>query len=245
MDATRIGCSGWSYPDWRGCFYPADLSEAEWFAYYASVFDTVEINNSFYQLPSAQTVSRWAAQAPVGFVYAVKANRYITHMKKLKDPERPLRLFLTRVRGLGAHLGPLLYQLPPHWRCDMGRLAAFLSLLPPDLAHVFEFRDSSWLCDEVFALLDRHGASLCVHDMSGVEVPRIAVGKAAYVRFHGTLPGYAGGYPSRVLNSWARWLTEQAEAGRTAFAYFNNDVAAQAVVDAQKLMAAVARLRTA
>ncbi len=231
----RIGCSGWSYPDWRGRFYPAELPEARWFAYYARTFDTVEINNSFYQLPSEKTVVHWAAQAPPGFLYAVKANRYLTHMKKLREPEQPLRQFLTRIAKLGDHLGPLLYQLPPNWRCNPERLRDFLALLPAAYVHVFEFRHQSWVNDAIFALLDQHGASLCVHDMSGIEVPRVAVGRIAYVRFHGTLPGYAGGYPKSVLRSWARWLEEQTAAGRPGFAYFNNDVAAQAVTDAQTL----------
>jgi uncharacterized protein YecE (DUF72 family) len=223
------------YADWRGRFYPAALRAADWFAYYAGVFDTVEINNTFYHLPAPAAVRHWATQAPDGFVYAVKVNRFITHMKKLAQPAPPLRQFLQRIRPLGASLGPLLYQLPPRWRCNPSRLADFLALLPDDLTHVFEFRDQSWLCDEVFALLDRHGASLCVHDMAGLDVPRLAVGRVAYVRFHGTLPPYAGAYSPAALRSWARWLSAQAAGGRPAFAYFNNDVAAQAVVDAQRL----------
>jgi uncharacterized protein YecE (DUF72 family) len=232
----RVGCSGWSYPHWRGPFYPQHLPEKEWFAYYTRAFDTVEINNSFYRLPSATTVAHWAQHAPAGFLYAVKVNRYITHMKKLKEPRQALRQFLTRMRPLRHFLGPLLYQLPPHWRCDAQRLRDFLALLPSDLVHVFEFRDATWLNDGVFALLEESGASLCVHDMPGIGVPRVAVGRVAYVRFHGTLPSYGGGYAEATLRSWARWLQGQADAGRGAFAYFNNDAGGQAVVDAQKLL---------
>jgi uncharacterized protein YecE (DUF72 family) len=239
--AIRIGCSGWSYPHWRGCFYPVDLPERAWFAHYARLFDTVEINNSFYQLPSARTVAHWCTQAPAGFIYALKANRYITHMKKLKEPQAALRQFLKRAGGLAEHLGPLLYQLPPNWRCDLGRLRSFLALLPAAFTHVFEFRDPTWLRDEVLASLDEFGASLCVHDMAGIEVPRLAVGRVAYVRFHGTLPAYAGGYPQITLRWWARWLREQARGGRPAFVYFNNDAGGRAVVDAQTLLRALRR----
>lgn len=240
--AIRIGCSGWSYPHWRGCFYPVDLPETAWFAHYAGVFDTVEINNSFYQLPSERTIAHWYAQAPAGFIYALKANRYITHLKKLKDAEPALPRFLKRVGALAEHLGPLLYQLPPNWRCDLGRLRDFLALLPTELTHVFEFRDPTWLCDEVLASLDQFDASLCVHDMAGIEVPRLGVGRVAYVRFHGTLPGYAGGYPETTLRGWARWLREQARGGRPAFVYFNNDAGGRAAVDAQTLLRALRRI---
>lgn len=230
---VRVGCSGWVYPHWRGPFYPPDLPEDAWFAHYARAFDTVEINSSFYGLPTPRTVAAWKAQAPPGFVYAVKANRFITHMKKLRQPRRPLRLFIGRMRGLGEHLGPVLYQLPPNWRCDPGRLEAFLRCLPAEGTHVFEFRHPSWLTDEVLSLLDRHGASLCVHDL--LDMPRLAVGRVAYVRFHGTQPWYAGGYGASALRSWARWLGAEAAAGRGGFAYFNNDAGGQAVVDARRL----------
>jgi uncharacterized protein YecE (DUF72 family) len=240
---VRIGCSGWIYPHWRERFYPKEIPQKQWFRHYASVFDTVEINNSFYHLPSEKAVAQWAEQAPFGFVYAVKVNRFITHMKKLKEPEGPLRNFVTRMRGLGEHLGPLLYQLPPHWNCNPARFRDFLDVLPPDLIHVFEFRDQSWVNDEIFAALEAHGASFCVHDMVGIEVPRVAVGPVVYVRFHGPLRLYAGGYSARTLSSWARWLSEQVATGRSAFAYFNNDREARAVLDAQTLRTAVERLR--
>ncbi|MGD0946820.1 MAG: DUF72 domain-containing protein [Candidatus Binatia bacterium] len=240
--AIRVGCSGWIYPHWRERFYPKELSQKEWFRHYAQTFDTVEINNSFYHLPSEKAVAQWKEQAPPGFVYAVKVNRFITHMKKLKEPQEPLRRFISRMRGLGEHLGPLLYQLPPHWNCNPERFSAFLDALPPELMHVFEFRHQSWINDQIFAALEAHGASLCVHDMIGIEIPRVAIGPVTYVRFHGTLPKYAGGYSDTVLSSWARWLQEQATAGQAAFAYFNNDAEAQAVFDAQKLRRQIGQL---
>jgi len=137
----------------------------------------------------------------------------------------------------------LLYQLPPHWRCDLVRLRDFLQSLPADLVHVFEFREQSWLTDEVFAVLDTHRASLCVHDMIGLSVPPVAVGPVAYVRFHGSGERYGGGYPLRGLRRWARWLRQQAAGGRPGFAYFNNDIDAHAVFDAQTLRRLLGRRR--
>ena len=137
---VRVGTSGWIYKHWRGLFYPERLSARRWFAFYAERFDTVEINNTFYRLPAAGVFAEWRGQAPPGFLYAVKASRFLTHMKKLKDPEEPLETILGRARGLGPHLGPVLYQLPPHWGCDAARLEQFIVRLPRDLTHVFAAR---------------------------------------------------------------------------------------------------------
>src|SRR5262249_50155662 len=178
-EKIHIGCSGWNYRHWRGRFYPEEQKPEQWFGFYAGVFDTVEINNTFYHLPAAQTFKAWRAQAPAGFIYAVKANRYLTHLKKLKDVRRPLKKFLDRARLLEEHLGPILYQLPPHWRLNRERLESFLDLLPEDLQSVFEFRDQSWMVEEVFELLDERGVSFCAHDLPGpdeLDVPRRAVG---------------------------------------------------------------------
>jgi len=132
----RIGTSGWVYAHWRGVFYPADLPQRDWFSFYAGSFDTVEINNSFYRLPPAATFETWRQQAPAGFVYAVKASRYLTHLKKLKDPEAPLTRFFEHAGGLGRTLGPVLYQLPPHWRVNLPRFEHFLASLPAGKTHV-------------------------------------------------------------------------------------------------------------
>ena len=149
----RIGCSGWQYQHWRNEFYPAELPQSCWFAHYVLSFDTVEINNSFYRLPPAETFDAWREQAPSGFVYAVKANRYLTQAKKLKDCAEPVARMMTPVRHLGSALGPILYQLPPSLRVNLARLEEFLTLLPPDLVHVFEFRDPSWYVPETLDLL--------------------------------------------------------------------------------------------
>src|SRR5919112_5310720 len=132
---ARVGCSGWQYKHWRGDFYPAGLPQARWFDHYADRFDTVEINNSFYRLPERATFAAWAERAPPDFVYAVKASRFLTHMKKLKDPEEPIERLFSRMRALGTHLGPVLYQLPPGWKLDHDRLEYFLQALPRGIRH--------------------------------------------------------------------------------------------------------------
>ena len=170
----RIGTSGWNYLHWRGPFYPTGLPTNRWFEHYAAVFDTVEINNTFYQLPELATFHHWREQAPPAFIYAVKANRYLTHQKKLSDPAESLQHFLGRVRILRPHLGPILYQLPPRWKRNIDRLARFCALLPRDLTHVFEFRDPDWLNDETYSILVAHSASLCIHDHCCPAISRTA-----------------------------------------------------------------------
>jgi uncharacterized protein YecE (DUF72 family) len=235
----RIGCSGWVYAHWRGLFYPQKLAARNWFQFYADHFDTVEINNSFYRLPSPETFDTWRAQAPAGFCYAVKANRFLTQAKKLKDCEEPLERMMIPFRHLEPKLGPVLYQLPPRFRLNLDRLERFLELLPTDVTNVFEFRDTSWLVEDVYTLLDRHEASFCAHDMIGLETPRIATGRAAYVRFHGGQGKYWGRYPDGRLLEWAKWMIEQARQGRTVWAYFNNDIDGHALRDAQTLKAMI------
>ena len=232
---VRIGCSGWVYRHWRGLFYPEKLAQARWFAFYAQTFDTVELNTSFYHLPRPETFTKWRDQAPAGFRYAVKASRFITHMKKLRDCDEPLDTLLTRARNLGAALGPILYQLPPSLHFDLERLDAFLTLLPSDLTHVFEFRHKSWYVDEAAALLDARGASFCAHDMPRLATPRLASGPVAYVRFHGGTGKYVGRYPDEALLSWADWIVAQARGGRDVWCYFNNDIGGHAVHDALTL----------
>jgi uncharacterized protein YecE (DUF72 family) len=235
--AIRVGCSGWIYRHWRGAFYPEKLAVNRWFGHYAETFDTVEINNSFYRLPAAATFGGWREQAPPGFRYAVKANRFLTQAKKLKDCEEPLARMLPAMRELGEALGPILYQLPPRFRINLERLESFLNLLPRDLAHVFEFRDPSWNEPAVLALLERYGVSFCAHDMPELATPRWASGRLAYVRFHGGVGKYWGRYSDEALIGWADWMVEQAKSGRAVWAFFNNDIDAHAIHDALTLRA--------
>jgi uncharacterized protein YecE (DUF72 family) len=242
VSQIHVGCSGWSYKHWRGIFYPEGLPQRLWFDRYAEEFDTVEINNSFYRLPQPETFEKWRDRAPPGFCYAVKANRYLTQAKKLNECEEPLQRMMTAVRHLGDRLGPMLYQLPPTLKCNLERLESFLRILPKDVTSVFEFRDKSWYVPETYALLDRYGASFCVHDMSSAASERIAVGPIVYVRFHGGVGKYWGRYSDEVLLSWTDWILNQAREGRAVWCYFNNDIHGHAIEDARTLKSMIRQM---
>jgi uncharacterized protein YecE (DUF72 family) len=222
--SVRIGTSGWIYPHWRGRFYPPELRAREWFAFYARTFDTVEVNNSFYRLPSAETFEAWRAQAPPGFHYAVKASRFLTHYKHLKDPQEPLRTFFERAAHLGGTLGPVLYQLPPRWRVNLERLEHFLAALPAGYTHVVELRDETWITEAVFQLLERYRVAHCIHDYYTLRVPLRVTAPPVYVRFHGDVD-HAGDYPEARLKTWAKRIAEWQSEGLDVYAYFNNDAA--------------------
>lgn len=240
----RIGCSGWNYKSWKTRFYPADLPPSRWLAYYASVFDTVEANGTFYRLPEIETFAAWREQTPPGFLMAVKASRFLTHMKRLRNPEEPLDRLLSRAQGLGPRLGPLLYQLPPDFERDFERLEPFLRALPATirgsrrrLQHVIEFRHPSWYVDDTARLLGRYGVSMCLHDKAGSAIADAAPGPCTYVRFHGTSGQYHGSYSDAALGRWAERLAVEWRAGRSVFAYFNNDPEAVATENARRLRA--------
>jgi uncharacterized protein YecE (DUF72 family) len=241
--SIRIGCSGWLYRHWRGAFYPPALPQARWFAHYALHFDTVEINNTFYRLPEPATFVKWREQAPRHFLYAAKASRFLTHMKKLKDPRDPLVRFFASARHLGPHLGPILYQLPPRWPLDLDRLENFLRVLRhvwPYPVHAIEFREPSWHDERVYALLNQYEVALCLHDMKGSATGRLTVGPFVYVRFHG-VERYGGAYDDDSLDDWSDWLTKRATNGLDVYAYFNNDVGGHAPRDAFRLRQRVQR----
>lgn len=233
----RIGCSGWEYMHWRGTFYPEEVPQARWLEYYAASFDTVEVNNSFYRLPEASTFEAWRNRVPRRFLFAVKASRFLTHMKKLKEPAEPLARLIERTAALGTRLGPILYQLPPRWAINLERLDTFLAALPGRLRHVVEFRDPSWYDERVYHALAARRVALCLHDMAGSASPRLAVGPFLYLRFHGTGPRYGGGYPDWMLREWAGWLAPHIARGARVYAYFNNDVGGHAPRDAARLRA--------
>ena len=241
----RIGTSGWHYDHWSGLFYPADLPKSKWFEHYAKDFDTVEINNTFYQLPKQETFKNWRKQAPKDFLFTVKANRFITHIKRLKDAEETLPRFFERAELLKENLGPVLYQLPPSFHKDLDRLTYFLRVLsgcgglrpdePKNHTAIFEFRHKSWYCKDTYKLLDKFNAGLCIHDLIGKESPRIVTGDVVYVRFHGTEGRYSGSYSKDQLRTWAKWLKEQTNKVRSIYVYFNNDAEAYAVSNAATL----------
>ena len=233
----RIGTSGWQYDGWQGDFYPQDLPNDEWLAFYAKHFDTVEINNTFYQLPAAETLINWYENTPDDFIFSVKANRYITHMKKLKEPEDSLNRFLERVQILDDKLGPILFQLPPNWYYDGERLANFLDLLPPDdFCYVMEFRDPDWLRDEAYELLQQHDTAFCIYDIHQRTSPRRVTTDFVYVRLHGPLEeAYKGAYNTETLSGWAGAFSSWQRDERTIFCYFDNTMEGDAIHNAQQL----------
>lgn len=235
-----VGTSGWHYPHWRGTFYPADLPARDWLAYYAARFATVEINNSFYRLPAAATLRAWAGATPPAFRFAAKASRYLTHMKKLKDPEPALAAFLPRIEELGARLGPILFQLPPRWHADPARLEAFLAALPAGHRYAVELRDPTWQTSEILSLLGRYRVASCVFDLAGVPSPRALTTDFAYVRLHGPAGRYQGSYSPEALVEWAGLLRAwRADLPAGAYVYFDNDEAGYAARDALALRALV------
>lgn len=231
----HIGTSGWVYPHWRGPFYPLDLPESEWLAFYARHFASVEINSGFYRLPSRANFEHWRDATPKGFLFSVKASRFITHMKKLKDAEQTLPPLLEAVTGLGDKLGPLLFQLPPRWRANPARLREFLQALPKGLRVAFELRDASWHTPSVLDLLAESDAGFCIYDLAGFQSPRHITADFAYIRLHGPGAAYSGRYGRKALAEWADWLGRQRL--KAAYVYFDNDEAGYAVRDALDLQA--------
>jgi uncharacterized protein YecE (DUF72 family) len=237
----RIGTSGWSYDHWLGTFYPQGTRPQDRLAVYAARFDSVEINRTFYKLPAPATMAAWRAQAPPDFVFAAKASRYLTHRKKLKDPEEPIGRLLGCVEALAAKLGPVLFQLPPRWRADPDRLERFLAQLPDKHRYALEFRDPSWHDDRILALLAKRGAAFCIVDLAGKRSPVEVTAGFVYIRLHGPGGPYQGSYDGRTLSGWARRILGWSEAGRDVYCYFDNDEKAYAPHDALRLKAMVER----
>jgi uncharacterized protein YecE (DUF72 family) len=230
-----IGTSGWSYDHWQGPFYPPDLPVANRLRYYAEHFSSVEINNSFYHLPEKDTLRKWRDAVPDDFVFTAKGSRYITHMKKLKDPKENLSLFLDRISVLGNKLGPILFQLPPRWRFNAQRLAAFFEVLSSEFRYTFEFRDQSWLNEQTYALLAQNAAAFCIYELDGFLSPKEITADFTYVRLHGPSGPYRGSYDSRTLSSWAEDFSTWSAQVRDVYCYFDNDEAGYAARNALQL----------
>ena len=227
MGAIEIGCSGWNYKHWRnGVFYPPRLPQADWLAFYAERFDTVEVNTTFYRLPRRELVERWVNETPAGFVFSVKVSRYVTHVKRLQQSREHLDVLLERLEPLvdSGKLGPLLWQLPPTFERDTERLAATLEDLPDGLRHAFEFRHSSWFADEILALLRAHDVALVIADRPEIQSFQTLdlTADFVFVRFHHGSRGKRGNYSDVELDEWAARLREWRRS-RDVFAYFNND----------------------
>lgn len=234
-EVIRVGTCGYSYPHWRGVLYPEGLATSKWLARYASVFPTVELNATFYKLPTARAIERWRDETPDGFVFACKGSRYLTHLKRLRDTGEGIRRYFALVEGLGEKLGPILFQLPPQMsRPDVDRLAAFLAELPPGHEYAFEFRHPAWYTSEVCALLDEYEIAFCEHDLLPMGPPR-RTGSFRYLRFHGAQAKYEGRYGKLALLPVAADLARTEKQGTSAWVYFNNDAHGHAVLDALDL----------
>lgn len=233
----HIGTSGWRFGDWKGSFYPQEMKGKEFLPLYAQAFDTVEINSTFYRLPREDTIKKWCDITPDHFVFSCKASRYITHMKKLKEPEESLSQFLNLLKGFGKKLGVILFQFPPQWALNLERLEAFLPMLPKGIKYAFEFRHLSWFCSSVYQLLGSYNMALCIYDYKGYQSPEISTADFIYVRLHGPKKRpYEGHYSKEALEDYARKCLYWSEQGKTIFFYFDNGKKACASLDAKDLM---------
>ena len=227
-----MGTSGWQYPHWRGVFYPARLPQRQWLPYLAERFQTVEVNNTFYNLPEKPVFEQWRAATPPDFVFTLKMSRYLTHLKRLRDPAGPVQLFLERAGGLGDKLGPILLQLPPRLRADVALLDAALAMFGPSIRVAVEFRDDSWFTDDTRAVLERHRAALCLADSPRRRQPTWRTAEWGFVRFHEGAGPRAPGYERAALRRWIERLAETFTAEEDVYAYFNNDALGYAIKDA-------------
>lgn len=233
--SVHIGTSGWHYQQWKGPFYAKGQPDDQLLAYYAKHFHTAEINNTFYQLPRELTVREWRDTVPEGFIFAVKGSRYISHQKKLKDPEQSLPKFLDRIELLREKRGPVLFQLPPKWGPNPDRLKAFLRVVPDEWRCAFEFRNPSWFEGQIEEVLSDSGAAFCIYDIDGRQSPRSVTADFVYIRLHGPDRPYSGRYQIRQLEGWADFVRRCTEEGRDVYCYFDNDENGYAALNASEL----------
>ena len=232
----RIGTSGYHYQHWVGPFYPPKTPAAKMLEHYVRHFDTLELNNSFYRLPTIRAFESWRDSTPRDFVFAVKASRFITHNKKLKDPQNALDNILPRAEHLGKKLGPVLFQLPPRWKVNPERLENLLEILPREHRYVFEFRETSWMSPEINRILRRSNAAFCIYELAGFHSPMDITADFAYIRLHGPEEGkYQGSYSRARLTKWARHVEDWATRLKAVHVYFDNDQAGYAAKNALAL----------
>jgi uncharacterized protein YecE (DUF72 family) len=232
---VHIGTSGWHYKHWCGPFYADKLPVAKMLPCYIEHFDTVEINNSFYRLPTEETLASWYRQTPHGFCFAVKASRYITHNRKLKDPKETPKKLMDVIGTLKGKLGPILFQLPPSWRVNAERLEEFLAELPRQHRYAFEFRNATWNVAPVYETLRRHNAAYCMFELAGFQSPIELTADFTYVRLHGPGKAYQGDYSAEALRTWAQRIEAWQEQLKHIFVYFDNDQAGFAAKNALEL----------
>lgn len=236
-----IGTSGWQYPHWRRRFYPPGVPTSHWLEYYAGRFATVESNSAFYRLPERRTFEDWAARTPDDFVMAVKASRYLTHVRRLQDPVEPVRRLVERLRGLGDKCGPVLLQLPPNLQADLRVLTATLEAFPEEFLVACEFRHQSWFTDEVRHVLEQHGSALCLVDRLGPRSPMWRTAGWGYVRFHEGRAQPSPCYGHQALDTWAARLADLFSEREAVYCYFNNDSQGCAPRDGHRFALAMRR----
>lgn len=234
-NSIYIGTSGWYYKHWQGNFYPQNITEKEYLKYYCEHFDTVEVNSSFYHLLKKEATENWIKTVPSNFIFAVKANRYITHIKRLKEPEKIMQNFIESVRPFNNNLGPILFQLPPKFEFNAERLEFFLKSIPKDYRYVFEFRDRSWFNSETYDILRRNNVAFCIYNLGDYQSPKEITSDFVYLRLHG--PGGLGSskYSDEKLNEFYSDIRDFKEQGKDVFCYFNNDESGYAVENATEL----------
>jgi uncharacterized protein YecE (DUF72 family) len=236
MAQIRIGTSGWHYRHWIGRYYPSDIKPGAMLEHYLRDFDTVELNNTFYHLPTEAAFDAWKKSVPSNFVFAVKGSRFITHMIKLKDPDRGIWNFIPRAKRLGRKLGPILWQLPPKWNVNVERLDEFLTKLPRGIKYAFEFRNATWLIDPVYEVLRKHNAAFCIYELAGFQSPMEITASWTYVRLHGpTQRKYQGSYTDAQLEQCAERIEDWSRSLDAIYVYFDNDDSAYAVNNALTL----------
>lgn len=231
---VHIGTSGWSYAHWKEIFYPKGLAAAHWLNHYARSFSTIEVNTTFYHLPKASTILQWQNQVPHNFLFSIKASRYITHQKRLKDCGRGLEFLYKTIQGLGPKLGPILFQFPPYFNIHQARLIEFMGLLDAKYQHVMEFRHASWFNQEIYDLLHKANIALCITDLNGKLSPEKVTADFVYLRLHGPHKAYQGSYGTVRLKAWQKKMETWALDG-SVYCYFDNDEKACAVADALAL----------
>jgi len=234
MAPLLIGTSGWVYPHWRERFYPQGLPQTRWLAYYAQHFPTVEVNNSFYRLPSKEVFTAWRDRTPEKFVFTVKASRYITHIRRLRNTSPALQLFVERAEHLRPKLGPVLFQLPPRFAIDLELLESFLKVLPKTIHPVMEFRDPSWHVQQVYDLLERYGAAYCIMVSPKLKRELLVTSRMLYIRFHSP-GGVRPAFGRRRLQQWADRILTLMRNADDGWVYFNNDAQGAAIQDANTL----------
>jgi uncharacterized protein YecE (DUF72 family) len=232
-----VGTSGWSYGHWKGHFYPEKTAATAFLAHYAGQLKTVEINNTFYGLPSESSIRKWRQTTPEGFLFAVKANRVITHDKRMVDTKADMQAFLNRVELLGSRLGPVLIQLPPKFPSDPARLQTFLLELPSGYRYAIEFRDPDWFNEHVYGLLREMNIAFCIYDYNRRVTPKMVTADFIYTRLHGAQRAYYGSYSDAVLDIWAGFFNGCIQQGKDVFCYFDNTASNDAPFDAQRLWA--------